>query len=220
MKNRDKSGSASMPGMSLERFAELAEAFGGDFERWPEAERYAAISLAGRSEEARSLLADAHRLDYLLSRFGTPSAPSDAIVERMTALERESGIAGENPSAGDGIGVPAGATAGRSLLPAFRSNALMLSIVLNLVLAGALGGVWIGSGPAPAPGSASEAAYIQADFQATLVDEGEAGLDEQLGTPLPGDPNFVEPDADSIDDFEIASWPDGDPPSIEEISSI
>ena len=48
MKNRDGRGSVSMPGMSLERFAELAEAYGGDFERWPEEERFAAISLAGR----------------------------------------------------------------------------------------------------------------------------------------------------------------------------
>lgn len=218
MENRDRRGSDSTPGMSLERFAELAEAFGGDFERWPEAERFAAISLAGRSVEARSLLADAHGLDYLLSQFGTPPAPSDALVERMVALEPETGMTGEIPSPGDRIGGSAGATAGRRLFPAMRSNALMLSILLNLVLAGALGGVWIGS--RPAPGTASEAVHMQADIQAALLDESEAGLDEQLGTPVPGDPGFVDSEADSFDNFEIASSPDGDQPPIEGISSI
>ena len=96
--------------MSLERFAELAEAYGGDFDRWPESERFAAIALAGRSEEARSLLADAHGLDYLLSRFGTPPAPSDALVERVAA---QSGGTAETHR----IGVSAAATDRRGLFP-------------------------------------------------------------------------------------------------------
>ena len=205
-----------MPGMSLERFAELAEAYGGDFERWPEAERFAAISLAGRSEEARSLLADAHGLDYLLERFGIPPAPTDALVERIAARERESGGVADISSPGDRIGVSAAATDRRGLFPAMRSNALMLSVVLNVVLAGALGGVWIGSGPAP--GTALEATYVQGDVEAMLPDE--AGLGEELGTPLPADPDFAEFDADTSDDFEMAGWPDGDQPSIAGISSI
>ena len=203
-----------MPGMSLERFAELAEAYGGDFERWPEAERIAAISLAGRSEEARSQLADAHGLDYLLERFGTPPAPSDALVERVTARKRESGGTAETHR----IGVSVAATDRRGLFPAMRSNALMLSVLLNVVLAGALGGVWIWSGPAP--GTASEAAYVQADVEAMLPGEAEAGLAEELGTPLPEDPGFAEFDAESSDDFEMAGWPDEDQPSIAGISSI
>ena len=207
-----------MPGMSLERFAELAEAYGGDFERWPEEERFAAISFAGRSEEARSLLADAHGLDYLLSRFGTPPTPSDALVERVTARERDSDGIAEISSQGDRIGVSASATGRRGLFPAVRSNALMLSVLLNVVLAGALGGVWIGSGPAS--GTASEAAYVQADIEGMLSDDAEAGLGEELGTPLPADPDYVEFDADTSDDFEMAGWPDGDQPSIAGISSI
>lgn len=222
MKNRDRTGSTSTPGMSLKRFAELAEAYGGDFERWPEAERFAAIALAGRSGEARSLLADAHGLDYLLSRFGAPPAPSDALVERVSALERETGGTAEMPSPQVRIDVPAGATARRGLIPAARSNALMLSVLLNVVLAGALagalGGVWIGSGPAP--GMPSEVAYVQTDIEAALLDDGEAGLDEELGAPIPADTDFVEFDADSSDDFEIAGWPDEDRPSIDGISPI
>ncbi len=218
MKNRDERGSVSMPGMSLERFAELAEAYGGDFQRWPEAERFAAIALAGRSEEARALLADAHGLDYLLARFGTPPAPTDALVERIAARERESGGVADISSPGDRTGVSAAATDRRGLFPAMRSNALMLSVLLNVVLAGALGGVWIGSGPAP--GTASEAAYVQADVEAMLPGEAEAGFGEELGTPLPADPDFAEFDADTTDDFEMAGWPDGDQPSIAGISSI
>ena len=99
-----------------------------------------------------------------------------------------------------------------------RSNALTLSIVLNLILAGALGGVWIES--RPAPGTASGIAYIQADAQATMPDEGEAGFGEELGAPIPVDPSSVGFDADSFDDFETAGWPDGDQPSIDGVSTI
>ena len=94
----------------------------------------------------------------------------------------------------------------------------MLSVLLNVVLAGALGGVWIGS--SPAPGTASEAAYVQADVEAMLPDEGETGFGEELGTPILVEPDFDEFDAESSDDFETAGRPDGDPPSIAGISSI
>lgn len=208
----------SASGMSLRRFAALAEAYGGDFERWPEAERFAAVSLAGRSKEARSLLADAHGLDYLLSRHGAPPAPSDALVERVTDLEGESGIPVETSPPGDGVAVSAAATAGRGSFPAIRSNALTLSIVLNLILTGALGGVWIES--RPASGTASGIANIQADAQATMPDEGESGPGEELGAPIPADPSSVGFDADSFDDFETAGWPDGDQPSIAGVSTI
>lgn len=209
MTKRDLPNSSPASGMSLGRFAELAQAYGGDFERWPEAERYSGISLAGRSEEARTLLAEAHGLDYLLSRFGAPPAPSDALVERVTALERD-------PASAVEVSSPAGRTPFRAM----RSNALTVSVVLNLFLAAALGGVWIGSGTAP--GTASEVAYGLADVQATLSDqdEAEAALGEELGTPVPVDPDFVEFDSDAPDDFDIASWPDAEQPSIDGISSI
>lgn len=216
MKKKNRPESPSAPGMSLRRFAALAEAYGGDFERWPEAERFAAVSLAGRSKEARSLLADAHGLDYLLSRIDAPPVPSDELVERVAALEHESGSPAENSSAQDRVGVAAAATAGRGWIPAIRSNALMASVVLNLILAGALGGVWIEF--RPAPDTASEIAYIPADAPATMSDE--AGLGEELGAPLPVDPDSVGFDADSFDDFETAGWPDGDRPSIDGVSTI
>ena len=81
--NRNSTGST---GMSLARFAALAGAYGADFDRWPEAERFPAISLAGRSEEARALLADAHELDSILARLDPPPPPSAAVRGRVAAL--------------------------------------------------------------------------------------------------------------------------------------
>ena len=217
-RNRNFQEPPSASGMSLRRFAALAEAYGGDFERWPEAERFAAVSLAGRSKKARSLLAEAHGLDYLLSQHGTPPLPSDTLVERVTAFEPESGIPVEISPSGDRAGVFAAAMVGRGSFSAMRSNALMLSVVLNLILAGALGGGWIES--RPAPGTAPGIAYSQADAQATMPDEGEADPGGELGAPIPVDPSSVGFDADSFDDFETAGWPDGDQPSIAGVSTI
>ena len=74
-------------GMALRRFAELADAYGADFDRWPDAERFAALALAGRSEEARALLADAHELDAALARLDPPPTPPAALGARIAALQ-------------------------------------------------------------------------------------------------------------------------------------
>ena len=73
--------------MYLARFAELAEAYGADLQRWPESERVAALALAGRSEDARALLADAHELDAALALLDRPPTPSAALRARIAALE-------------------------------------------------------------------------------------------------------------------------------------
>ena len=219
-KNGDRGGSTSTPGMSLERFAQLAEAYGADFDRWPEDERFAAISLAGRSEEARSLLADAQGLDYLLSRLGRSPAPSEALEERVASLGPERRGTVERSHSIGRARVSAAAMAGGGLFSALRSNALMMSAVLNVVLASALGGVWIASGPASDP--AGGVAAIQGEFMETLLDDVEAGpgFDEGLGTPPPVDPGLVEFGDDPSDDFEIARWPENGESSIDDISSI
>ncbi len=217
-KNGDRGGSTSTPGMSLERFAQLAEAYGADFDRWPEDERFAAISLAGRSDEARSLLADAQGLDYLLSRLGTSPTPSEALEERVASLGRERGGTVERSHSTRGARVSAAAMAGGGLFSALRSNALTMSVVLNVVLASALGGVWIASGPAPAAGVAA----IQAEFMETLLDDAEAGpgFDDGLGALPPVDRGFFEFGDEPSDDFEIARWPESGESSIDDISSI
>ena len=223
-KNSNQNDVGSTTGMSLERFAALVEAYGGDLDRWPEAERFAAISFAGRSEEARTLLSDAHGLDFLLSRLDAPPVPSAALRERVAELGPEAGrtLPPDSEMSGsiDRIGVSASSMAGTGLFSAMRSNALMLSVVLNVVLASAVGGLWIV--PRSAPGPVSEVAYGYADFEETLPDElgAERGLGDELETPSPVDRNFADFDEESSDDFEVVWWPDAEGPSVDEISSI
>jgi hypothetical protein len=59
--------------MTPERFESLAEAYGGDISRWPEAEREAAaLVMADRSAWAQDVLARAGDLDDLLDAFAAP----------------------------------------------------------------------------------------------------------------------------------------------------
>ena len=60
--------------MDVRRFAALAEAYGGDLRRWPQAEQAAAILFSQR-EEGRALLGHAARLDAALDRYRV-EAPS------------------------------------------------------------------------------------------------------------------------------------------------
>lgn len=211
-KNEKNIGSRSSAAMSLERFAVLAQAYGGDIDRWPEPERFSALSLAGRSAEARSLLADAHGLDFLLSRLDTPPDPSPALRERIASLEAQSGRAArpgfDVSDSIDPVGASAASMRRGGLVSAVRSNALMLSVVVNLVLAGAVGGMWIES--LTTLGTAPGTAYGYVEF--------EEALSEELGNGLVFDD---ESDGSSpVEDFEIVLWPDADQPSDDGISAI
>lgn len=55
-----------MTGMDLDRFRALAETYGGDIRRWPEAERDGAAALAAVDQGAASALAEAALLDEAL----------------------------------------------------------------------------------------------------------------------------------------------------------
>ncbi len=85
--NSDRPGTGA--GMALARFAELAAAYGADLDRWPDAERFAALALAGRSADARALLADAHELDAALARLDPPPPPPAALAARIAALRAD-----------------------------------------------------------------------------------------------------------------------------------
>lgn len=61
--------------MTVTRFAAILDAYGGVARRWPAAERAAAEALLAASPEARGLLAEATRLDRVLSAATAP-APS------------------------------------------------------------------------------------------------------------------------------------------------
>jgi hypothetical protein len=70
--------------MTAERFAALAEAYGGDVARWPQAEREAAAQLmAADPGRVRDILACAEALDAALAAYSPPRAATglmDTIV--------------------------------------------------------------------------------------------------------------------------------------------
>jgi hypothetical protein len=65
-----------MTAMTIERFTELACAYGARPERWPDDERSAALALLEGSPDARARLAEASRLDALLD--DVPAVPPSA----------------------------------------------------------------------------------------------------------------------------------------------
>ncbi|MGX6647090.1 hypothetical protein ACWCOP_03990 [Maricaulaceae bacterium MS644] len=70
--------------MTLERFSALCAAYGGDFERWPPAERDPGRALAQTTSEARVVLQQARLLDGALEH--ARSAPaSDELARRIAA---------------------------------------------------------------------------------------------------------------------------------------
>lgn len=56
----------------MERFISLAEAYGGDINRWPETVRAEAIEFASKHPECQQILEEASSLDQLLSAFAVP----------------------------------------------------------------------------------------------------------------------------------------------------
>ena len=71
--------------LNLDRFQELADAYGGDLQRWPAAERAGAAALmAADGAPARAILSEAARLDALLSS-SRIAAPSPALVQAVIA---------------------------------------------------------------------------------------------------------------------------------------
>jgi anti-sigma factor RsiW len=70
--------------MTRDRFDHLADAYGGDLQRWPDAERSEARALIEQDEAARAHLAAAGSLDLLLDAAPRPVA-SAALRERVIA---------------------------------------------------------------------------------------------------------------------------------------
>ena len=83
MDNKDKGAMSSEPRpLAVERFRVIVEAYGAAAERWPEAERAAAIALLARSRLARRLRDQAAWLDGALQQ-AQPPLPSDDLVEGL-----------------------------------------------------------------------------------------------------------------------------------------
>lgn len=77
--------------MTYERFEYLADAYGGDLRRWPEAEREAARALTAVDARAAALLAQADRLDALLGAAPRPVA-SHVLREQVIASAAGAGL--------------------------------------------------------------------------------------------------------------------------------
>jgi len=70
--------------VNAERFRDLAEAWGGDLDRWPAAERDQARAFLAVSPDAAQALAEARGLDAALDAWRPPEA-SAALRERIIA---------------------------------------------------------------------------------------------------------------------------------------
>lgn len=79
--------------MTLERFAELAERFGGELAHWPRAESKTARRLLATSPGARDILARARKFDRLLGQAPSRSVPA-GLRERLLAAAPASGWRG------------------------------------------------------------------------------------------------------------------------------
>ena len=70
------------PPLSLERLQAILETYGAVPQRWPAAERAAALALLADSAQARTLRDREARFDQALRQL-TPPAPSEALVGRL-----------------------------------------------------------------------------------------------------------------------------------------
>lgn len=69
--------------MNIQRLSEILEAYGGDSQRWPEAETAAALELCAKEPEARRMMEDALALDVMLDRYDVPIVSSTALIHKI-----------------------------------------------------------------------------------------------------------------------------------------
>ncbi len=130
--------------MDRERFAELLDAYGADFRRWPAENRAGGAAFAAHNAEAASLLAEARRLDAMLDVARDDAAPSPDLASRILAF------------------------APRVVRPAFDRRAIFA------LAACAVFGVFIGySGGMLAPAPAEDDTYFSMAFEAPAAFEDE-----------------------------------------------
>jgi hypothetical protein len=71
--------------MDERRFAELADSFGSDLDRWPATERASARHLLQQSAAARCALDTAAELDCIMGRVAPPPQPAPELRRRILA---------------------------------------------------------------------------------------------------------------------------------------
>jgi len=100
--------------MTLERFEDLAQTYGGEIARWPEGEREAARALLAENAARLSpVLAEAAQLDRLLD-LAPAQRPDAALIGRLIAAAPQPAAVGRRWIAGLGaaLGLSAAAFAG------------------------------------------------------------------------------------------------------------
>lgn len=72
--------------MDRERFAELLDAYGADFRRWPAESRAEGAAFAVQDADAAGLIAEAQKLDAVLDVARDDAAPSSDLAVRILAF--------------------------------------------------------------------------------------------------------------------------------------
>lgn len=130
---------------ALQRLRDILDAYGGDPERWPDAERQPALDLVARSAEARRCCDEALRLDAALDLL--PAAePTPGLEERILAAARREPQEAERRA---DVGSLAEARVRRDAAVAPRRRLLLVAAV-PLAAAAALA-VWIARGERSQP---------------------------------------------------------------------
>jgi hypothetical protein len=145
-----------MTKMDLDRFAALVDAYGASPDRWPEAERAAAVELMKASAEVRRLADEADAIDRLLDQSETAPV-SRALQDRILASLTQPPKARPRMLASVDIGrwLPAGAVgcslilgviAGTQLpkLAGLDDEAFVQAAVADAMTASAAEGDWLG----------------------------------------------------------------------------
>jgi hypothetical protein len=72
--------------MDRERFAELLDAYGADFRRWPAGTRAAVAVFAAENAEVAALIAEARKLDAMLDVAREDATPSPDLAASILAF--------------------------------------------------------------------------------------------------------------------------------------
>jgi len=72
--------------MDRERFANLLDAYGADFRRWPAETRAEAAAFAAQNADAAAMVAEARKLDAVLDTARGGAAPSPELADRILAF--------------------------------------------------------------------------------------------------------------------------------------
>lgn len=112
--------------LTLKRFGELADAYGGDLQRWPAEVRLAAQTLMDASPQARAMFAAARALDQALQ---AASEHRDAAL--FSAERQQAAVARLGPLVAARIGV---ATSPRFRLRGWGARALSFGLIATRLL--------------------------------------------------------------------------------------